>query len=62
VHASSVMVPIARSTGRDLVSTKENLAPPFTAAVMTLPLPNAQSPRHVMFFAPAAFAVFDGFA
>src|SRR3977135_1832340 len=51
------MVPIARSTGRDLVSTKENLAPRFTAAVMTLPLPNAQSPRHGMFFAPAAFAV-----
>ena len=56
------MVPIARSTGRDLVNTKENLAPPLTTAVMTLPLPNAQSPRHVMFFAPAAFAVFDGFA
>src|ERR1700716_3201191 len=30
------MVPIARSTGRDLVNTKENLAPPLTTAATGL--------------------------
>jgi hypothetical protein len=45
-----------------LVNTKENLAPPLTTAVMTLPLPNAESPRHVMFFAPGGLRGVDGFA
>jgi hypothetical protein len=45
-----------------LGNTKENLAPPCTAAAMTLPLPNAESPRHFDVLRAGGLRGVDGFA